>query len=215
MQTSMIQDIYILGVGHYTPEIIELAEHCGYHVAGLYHYTPGCTGEIRYGIRIVGSYEDLFKEKSLAGRYYALSMGNNNIRADLFTRIISLGGVCPSLLHPTSIISRFATIETGCQLHAYSKVQAHAHIAENCIICEYALICHDTQIGSHTFIAAKTTAGAYTHIGEHVFMGLSSVSIPGKAKTIGKGAVIGAGAIVCRDVAADSVVVGNPAHPLL
>lgn len=211
----MIQDIYILGVGHYTPVVIELAEHCGYHVAGLYHYAPDCTGESRYGIRVLGSYEDLFAEKFLAGRHYALSMGDNNIRADLFARITAQGGSCPSLIHPTSIVSRFSSIGNGCQLHAYTAVQAHAHIAENCIIAAHGLICHDTRIGPHSFIAAKATAGAYTHIGERVFMELSSVSIPNKAKVIGNGAVIGAGAVVSRDVAADSVVVGNPAHPLL
>lgn len=182
----MIQDIYILGVGHYTPVVIELAEHCGYHVAGLYHYAPDCTGESRYGIR-----------------------------ADLFARITAQGESCPSLIHPTSIVSRFSSIGNGCQLHAYTAVQAHAHIAENCIIGTHGLICHDTWIGPHSFIAAKATAGAYTHIGEQVFMGLSSVSIPNKAKVIGNGAVIGAGAVVSRDVAANSVVVGNPAHPLL
>lgn len=46
-------NIYLLGVGHATPLFIELAEACGYHVAGLYHYNEERTGETDHGFPIL------------------------------------------------------------------------------------------------------------------------------------------------------------------
>ena len=40
------KEIYALGIGHNTPVSIDLAESCGYKIAGLYHYNDTRTGEI-------------------------------------------------------------------------------------------------------------------------------------------------------------------------
>jgi hypothetical protein len=50
------------------------------------------------------------------------------------------------------------------------------------------------------------------HIGHDVWIGHGAVVLPGRS--IGTGAVIAAGAIVTKDVAAYSVVAGNPARPI-
>ena len=207
----MKKEIYILGVGHSTPLTIELAEACGYSVAGLYHYAPGKTGEKEYGVRILGTHEDLFAESSLSGRMFALSMGDNSIRETLFNRITNKGGTLPTLIHPTCIVSRFSTVGEGSQLDAYCCIQANSHIATNCMIRPYVLIGHNTDIGSNAFIAAHTSVGAYMTFGNNVFVGLSAVLLSSKVKTVGHHAIIGAGAVVNRDIEDHAVVVGNPA----
>ncbi|WP_010232527.1 acyltransferase [Gillisia marina] len=50
-------------------------------------------------------------------------------------------------------------------------------------------------------------------IHDYVWVATNAIILPGV--TIGKGAVIGAGAVVSKDVAPFSVMVGNPAKPLL
>ncbi|MCO6557990.1 MAG: hypothetical protein J6575_00845 [Bifidobacterium sp.] len=47
-------------------------------------------------------------------------------------------------------------------------------------------------------------------IGDHVWIGTGATVLPGV--TVGDNAVIGAAAVVTKDVAANTVVVGNPAH---
>lgn len=207
----MNNEIYILGVGHSTPLTIELAEACGYTVAGLYHYAPGKTGEEVYGTKILGTHDDLLSEESLEGRNFALSMGDNTIRENLYNNISSLGGTFPTLVHPTCIVSRFSTIGAGSHLDAYCCIQANSQIGSNCMIRPYVLVAHNTSIGDHSFIAAHTSVGAYITVGKNVFMGLSSVLLSAKVHEVGTQAIIGAGAVVNRDVEERAVVAGNPA----
>lgn len=51
-----------------------------------------------------------------------------------------------------------------------------------------------------------------TEIGHDVWIGHGALILPGVR--VGSGAIIGAGAVVTRDVAAYSVVAGNPARPI-
>jgi phosphonate metabolism protein (transferase hexapeptide repeat family) len=50
------------------------------------------------------------------------------------------------------------------------------------------------------------------HIGHDVWIGQGAIVLPGRS--IGTGAVVAAGAIVTKDVAAYTVVAGNPARPI-
>lgn len=207
----MNKEIYILGVGHSTPLTVELAEACGYTVAGLYHYAPGRAGEEVYGTKILGTHDDLLSQESLVGKKFALSMGDNSIRENLYNNISAMGGTFPTLVHPTCIVSRFSSIGSGSHLDAYCCVQANSKIGCNCMIRPYVLVGHNTSIGDHSFIAAHTSVGAYITIGKNVFMGLSSVLLSSKVQNIADRAIIGAGAVVNRDVEEGAVVVGNPA----
>jgi maltose O-acetyltransferase len=54
--------------------------------------------------------------------------------------------------------------------------------------------------------------GEPIEIGDDAWLGGGAIVLPGV--TIGEGAVVGAGSVVTRDVAAETVVAGNPARPL-
>ena len=77
----MDKDIYIFGVGYNTIVNIDLAESCGYRVAGLFHYNDERTGETIHGFPIIDSSLNLFKRESLAGIEFAISVGDNKIRS--------------------------------------------------------------------------------------------------------------------------------------
>jgi maltose O-acetyltransferase len=57
---------------------------------------------------------------------------------------------------------------------------------------------------------AKLEAAAPITIGDNVWLGGGAIVLPGV--TIGDNSVVGAGAVVTKDVPADVVAVGNPAH---
>ena len=84
-------ELYLLGVGHATPLFIELAESCGYEVAGLYHYNVDRTGEIDHGIRILGSFEQLLAS-DLSRKQFCLTMGDMSIKHTVSEHIINRGG---------------------------------------------------------------------------------------------------------------------------
>ena len=116
-----MKEIYALGVGHNTPVFIDLAESCGYKIAGLYHYNSDRTNEFDHGFKILGSFDDLFDEdNSLTDKSFLLTMGNNEIRKPLTHKIVQKGGKVPTIIHPSAIISRFAKIsKTGVYISAF------------------------------------------------------------------------------------------------
>lgn len=80
---------------------------------------------------------------------------------------------------------------------------------ENVTVSQYAYLC----AGSHDFTQEnRPLIVAPIVIEPHVFIGAKALILMGV--TIGRGAIVGAGAVVARDVAAHTVVVGNPARPL-
>lgn len=206
-----MQEIYILGVGHNTALTIELAEACGYRVAGLYHYCEGMTGQKMCGVDVLGTHDELLAEPSLYGRCFALSMGDNDIREGLYHRIKEKGGSLPTLIHPTCVISRFATISEGTQLDAYCVVHADSTIGENCNLQPYVLVCHNSVIGAHSFLAAKSIVGAYITVEHSTFIGMSAVLVSSKAKHVGHHSIIGAGAVLTQNAEPDSIMAGVPA----
>jgi len=68
------------------------------------------------------------------------------------------------------------------------------------------ILAHDASLFIHTgqYRCAKTI------IGNNVFLGANAVVLAGV--NIGDNAIVGAGAVVTKDVAANSVVAGNPAR---
>lgn len=209
---SKERQIYVLGIGHNTPVFIDLALACGYTISGLYHYNDERTGEYDHGMKIIGSFEDLFSLKSLSGMEFLLTMGDNEIRTQLSDRIINKGGKVPTLIHPSAVISVFATISpVGVYISPFTYVQADSSIGSNTVLLSHVNISHTTKIGNSCFIAGGATVGAYTIVNDFVFIGQGALSISGKVRNIGTHAYIGARALMTRDVPAYSLVAGSPA----
>lgn len=210
-----INEIYALGIGRNTPVFIDLAEACGYTIAGLYHYNDDRTGEYDHGFEILGSFEDLYKKNTLDGMNFLLTMGDNQIRSEVFYKIISLGGSIPSLIHPTAVISRFASIaSSGVYISPFTYVQADSKIGENTILLSHVNISHTTTIGSHCFVAGGATIGACTMVEDFVFVGQGALSISKKVGLIGHHAYIGAKSLLTKDLPANAVVMGCPARSI-
>lgn len=208
----MNKQIYALGVGHNTPVFIDIAEQCGYKIAGLYHYNDERTGETDHGFDIVGSFKDLFSKTSLKDENFLLTMGDNKIRAQLIERILQLGGNIPSIIHPTAVISRFAQISPiGVYISAFTHIQADTMIEQGSVILSGVNISHTNHIGKYCFIAGGATIGAYTTMEDYAFVGQGALSISGKVKTIGKHAYIGARSLLTKSVEANAIVAGSPA----
>lgn len=208
----MNKEIYALGVGHNTPVFIDLALSCGYSVAGLYHYNDDKTGTFDHGMKIIGSFDDLFLKESLAGRDFLLTMGDNKIRTELSNKIIAKGGRVPTLIHPTAVISAFASIsDVGVYISPFTYVQADSSVGCNTVLLSHVNISHTTKIGESCFIAGGSTIGAYTNMEDFVFIGQGALSVSGKVNTIGHHAYVGARSLLLHDVPCKAVVAGSPA----
>lgn len=209
-----MKEIYILGVGHNTPVYIDLVEACGYKIGGLYHFDSSRNGESDHGYPILGSYDDLFGRKDIADTEVALSQGDNKIRAELFSRLKKSGARIPTLIHPTAIVSRFATLGEGAVVHINGVVHPDVSIGDNTVISLNSSVGHSTSVGSNCYVAFGALVGAYAHICDYVFIGIGANIISGKVDVIGENAYVGAGALVTKSVEAYSVVAGSPAKKI-
>lgn len=203
-------EIYALGIGRFTPVCMELAEACGYRIAGLYHYDDTRIGETAYGFKIIGSFEDLFSEDDLSGMNFVLTMGSNDIRAEVYGKILARKGNCPNLIHPDAIISRFAQISPrGVHIGPFTYIQSTATVGEDTIVMSHVNISHDSAVGKHCSIAGQSCVSADTILEDYVLFGLGARTIPGRKNHIGEHSIIGAGSLVTGEIPARSVVKGT------
>lgn len=205
-----MKDIFVLGVGHNTIVTVDLAESCGYEVKGLYHYQPDRIGEQYFGHKIIGCNEDLF-QSDLSNKQFAISVGDNKIRADLFRRIKERGGNVVNLIHPSAIVSKYSKLGIGVCIHALSVVSADTIIGDNCVISHNDLVTHGVRMGNHCFLASNIVLGANTIMDDYSFIGSGSTIISNKVGYLGKYSYIGAGAVVTKAVKEGCIVAGNPA----
>nr|WP_319510896.1 hypothetical protein [uncultured Draconibacterium sp.] len=209
-----IEEIFLLGIGANTPVFIDLAEHCGYVVKGLYHYNSDRTGEDEHGFRIQGSFDDLYDMNNLEGMNFLLTMGDNVIRREVAKKLREIGGKVPPLIHPTSVVSRFTKISDGVCISAFSHIQADTKIGKDTVILSGVNVSHNNTIGEGCFIAGGSTIGAYTDVGNFVFIGQGVMTISSKVKNIGDHAFIGAGSLVTKTINKYERVVGRPAKSI-
>ena len=207
-----MKEIYILGIGGSTPVFMDLAISCGYKIAGLYHYNDDRTGEIEHGYSILGSFDDLFKSE-IRGKSFLLSQGNMKIRKEITDKIVSRGGIVPTLIHPSAEISNFAKIsDKGVVIGAKCVVQAEAEIKSNSVIRDMALVCHQTSIGNYVFVGPMALVGAHIHVDDFVFIGQDALLVSGKVGNVGANSLVGAGAVATKEIPSGVVVLGSPAR---
>ena len=92
------------------------------------------------------------------------------------------------------------------------KIGCHFH----CNI--YSYVAHDCIIGDFVTFAPRVNCNGCVHIEDYAYIGTGAIlkqGTPEKPLLIGKGAIVGMGAVVTKDVAPGTVVVGNPARPLM
>lgn len=205
-----MNDIYILGCGLTTPVFMELALNAGYKIRGLYHYNNDRTGEFIHGYKILGSFDDLF-QLDIKDKLFMLSMGDMNIRKALSIKIKNKGGILPTIIHPTAIISKFSKISNnGVIIGPNSIVQADVQLYEGVVLRDASLVCHTTTIKEFVFVGPQSLVGANLIIEPLAFIGQKALLISGKAKRIGEGSLIGAGSVVTKSVSPYVKVVGFP-----
>lgn len=99
-------------------------------------------------------------------------------------------------------------INAGTQLRCMERIA----IGDGCAIGRNVMIM-DFDAHEITYEdGSKNRITAPIEIGKHVWVGAGAIIL--KGVTIGDNAVIGAGSVVTRDVPANTVVAGNPAHPI-
>ncbi|WP_323754029.1 acetyltransferase [Marinobacter sp.] len=141
-----------------------------------------------------------------------VGIGNNAIRADKQTQLLSAGASIVSIVHPAAVVSAHASIQAGSVVFANAVVNASAEVGAGCIINTGSVVEHDCVLGDFAHISPNAVlAGGVTIEGQAWVGACASVR---QLLRVGKGATVGMGAVVTKDVSAGRVAVGNPARIL-
>lgn len=145
---------------------------------------------------------------NVLGVPYFVGIGDNKIRKRLSDQLIERGYVSTLVIHPKSIVSKLADINSGTFVAAGAMINAMANVGKGAIINTGAIVEHECEVGDYAHIAPGAVLAGNVQVGEGSFIGANAVVKQGVH--IGKYVVIGAGAVVLNNVLDNQVVVGNP-----
>lgn len=117
-----------------------------------------------------------------------------------------------TLVHGAMAVHASCRVGAGSMILGGGRLTVSISIGEHVIVNRGVHIGHDTRIGSFCSLNPGAIVAGRVTIGDGVEIGSGATVRQGV--TIGHGATVGMGAVVVKDVAADAVVVGNPARTL-
>lgn len=141
-----------------------------------------------------------------------IAIGNNKVRELLFTKLNLKQSQYLTVIHPSAVVSKTATIGYGTVVMPNALINAEASIGNHCIINTGAIIEHENKIDHYSHISPNATLTGNVTVGKGVHIGAAATIIPGI--TIGSWSIIGAGSTVIRNIPANRTAVGNPTRLL-
>ncbi|CAK7078400.1 MAG: Putative acetyltransferase EpsM [Parabacteroides sp.] len=133
-----------------------------------------------------------------------VSIGDNLTRKKIVNKMCCLFG---KAIHPSAVISQYATIDEGTVVMQGSVIQSSTSIGKHCIINTGASIDHDCRIEDFVHISPHVTLCGNVDVGEGTWIGAGAIIIPGVK--IGRWSVIGAGSVVRKDIPDKVLALGN------
>ena len=195
--------LVILGAGAHARAVADLAETCGFTVAGFTDITAGRPD-------VLGD-DDQVPALHRAGKIdgAVVGVGNSALprRAALYGRLCDAGIPRPCLVHPRATVAPSARVGDGSVVFAGSVLGNGVEIGEDAVLYSGVLVEHDCRLADHAYLGPGVVLSGAVAIEAGAFLGSGAIVLPGR--TIGKDAVVGAGALVVHDVPAGATVRGR------
>ncbi len=190
----------IQGGGEHARVVLDCLLAQGAKVVGL--FDPKYSGTL-FGIPQRGTYDQSFEPEA----YAIVAIGDNTLRKKVVEKTKHR---FQNAIHPSAIISPYASVGEGNMILHGTIVQAQTQIGNHVIINTGTQVDHDNVIADYVHLGPGVVLCGTVHVGTGSFIGAGSVIIPGKK--VGAWAIVGAGSVVIQDVPDHAVVVGNPAR---
>lgn len=200
--------LVVLGSGGHASVVIDLARQAGWTIRGC--IGPAATSDSDCPHLGDDEMLDRLGPHDNSATVGVGSIGNADVRRNLFNRAQAHGFAFPVLVHPRATIASSADLGDGTQVMAGAVVQPNAKIGRNAIINSAAVVEHHAEVGDHAHVAPGAVLCGNVVVGAGCHVGANATVLQGM--TIGDGAMIAAGAVVTRHVAAGAKVMGIPAR---
>ncbi len=209
----MNKEMVVIGAGGHGRVCADIAEAAGYKMIGFADENHGL-GEIINGLQVVANtFEDIKEHCQPGFRLFFVGISDNGLREQIFKLAKDLNYDLPTIIHPTAVVSRHATIGPGTVIMPLAVVNANAVIGKACILSTGCSVDYDSVIEDCVHISPHAAVTGNVRIGAKSFIGTGSSIIPGVE--IGEGCLVGAGAAVTKNISAGGRVAGVPGKPIL
>ena len=158
-------------------------------------------------------FEEWLKDQDKSDLGFSLGLNmNGQGRLDLHEKLVQLGLMPATLVHPSAEIASDVEIGDGSQIMAGVVIGPNTTIGKQVIINARAGVDHDNVIEDGVEIAPGATLCGMIKVGKCAWIAAGATVLP--VVQIGANATVGAGAVVNKNVDANTTVVGIPAKPL-
>lgn len=168
------------------------------------------------GLRVL-SYK-AFIESEIISKKIVVAIGNSKVREMLVKQLFKDGIDLLNISAGNNVIMDDIVIGEGSLLCPFVTLTSNIKIGRAFHANIYSYVAHDCIIGDYVTFAPRVMCNGNVHIEDHAYIGTGAILKQGsldKPLVIGKGAIVGMGAVVTKDVDPNTIVVGNPAKPLL
>lgn len=202
-----MKDLIILGTGVHGAEMAEIVHRVNtgkktWNLIGFLSFDKAQKGRSFNQIPVLGSFDDI---PSFTDAFF---IPNNK-----WSRSTPLPmDRVASLIDPTTFVSRTAQIGKGVVLYPNCYVGLQAKIGDFVFSLSNSVINHDVILETGVIVTSGVMLAGSVHVEEGCYLG-QACTVREKLR-IGKGSLIGMGAVVTKDVAPNSVMIGNPAKKL-
>lgn len=201
----------ILGASGHGRIVADIAESCGWRQIDFFDDAwPKVIKNACWAIN--GSIDD-FHMHSAEYQGVIVGIGDNKTRLSIIHELLANKMPLISLIHPSAVISRHASIGLGVVVMPQVVINAGAKIGNGVILNTSCSIDHDCTLEDGVHISPGAHLAGGVVVGKSTWVGIGANVR--QYISVGNNTIVGAGATVVTNVASNVTVVGTPAKPLI
>ncbi|WP_137807883.1 acetyltransferase [Pseudomonas sp. G(2018)] len=198
----------ILGASGHGKVVADTAECCDWEIIEFFDDAWPHVSSIG-GWPVIGTTDDLLGRVSEYDGVL-VAIGNNGVRQNKLDQLKASGARLPTLIHPSAVISHYASIGPGTVVFANAVVNAYAMVGEGAILNTGCSVDHDCVLESCVHISPGARLAGTVSVGAGSWIGIGACVR--QVIAIGANVVIGAGAAVVCDISDNMIATGVPAR---
>lgn len=210
-----MKDIIIVGAGGVGRETVQLIDDINttdqvWNIKGFVDDNHDLLGKNINGYEVIGNIDEL---NSFDNEIYIIcTISNPIVKKRIVDRITNYQVKYANLIHPTAIVSSYASLGIDIIVQAFCLLSPNVVIEDHVQLNPQCGIGHESIIKKYSSIYWNVNLSGNVIIGEGCILGTKSTVLQQRA--IGDWSTVGANATVVKDLPSYCTAVGIPAKPI-